>query len=273
MRTLSLLACLLLLAFPHSATAQSEPSSWGVAGTFVPGWYVPSSFEAMAAWHFSEDELSIEAQDLKGSEFRIGIVRGRASSGDWGVSFVRRTFDDVTTSSSQGGGCLGSTVGGVFVQDCEDFGVDMTRRDATLNGIEVHKFIPFVTIRNRVQIGVNVAGGFGVVGGEVDLADSRTTFRCTYPPGVFPNFDGFDGTTPFGQCAGATISNVQTTQTGAVTDEFSRFLKNESGFLPIGRAELAVAVIATDSLKVRVGGGLNYPGVNAFTVTGIYFFR
>ena len=165
MKTLSLLACLLLLAFPDSATAQSEPSSWGVAGTFVPGWDVPSSFEAMAAWHFSEDELSIEAQDLKGSEFRIGIVRGRASSGDWGVSFVRRTFDDVTTSSSQGGGCAGSTVGGVFVQDCEDFGVDLARRDAILNGIEVHKFIPFVTIRNRVQVVIDEVDLVKIPGG------------------------------------------------------------------------------------------------------------
>jgi hypothetical protein len=35
---------------------------------------------------------------------------------------------------------------------------------------------------------------------------------------------------------------------------------------------LAGTVILTPQLKVRIGGGLNYPGVAAFGIAGVYFF-
>ncbi len=103
MRQRAALMCLVLLVSSAPASAQSaNPSSWGVVGSFVPKWYVPSFLEPLAALHFSEDDMSIEDQDLKGTEFRIGIARGRALSGDWGVSYVRRTFDESTVSGING---------------------------------------------------------------------------------------------------------------------------------------------------------------------------
>jgi len=42
--------------------------------------------------------------------------------------------------------------------------------------------------------------------------------------------------------------------------------------MPIGRVEVAAAAIAGPRLKIRVAGGLNYPGVNVFSIIGVYFF-
>jgi hypothetical protein len=263
--------CLSVLVFAAPAAAQGARSSWGVSGTFVPEWRVPSALEVIAALHFSEDDLSIEDQNLKGPELRIGIVRGRAEAGDWGVSFVRRGFDEVATTSIGGGGCTGTTQGGTFVLQCESLSSEMARRDVVLNGIEVHKYIPFVTISDRVQIGLNVAGGFGSVSGQVDLASFRATATCTFPPGVLPGMNtDFDAEFP--ECVGATISNLVRTPTGSSTDDISRFLKSDSSLLPIGRVEIGAGVIVSPRFKVRVHGGLNYPGVNNVSITGVYFF-
>lgn len=269
---LALLTCLTLLVSPALGFAQGARSSWGVSGTFVPEWHVPSFLEVLAAAHFSEDDIPIEDQNLKGPEFRIGIVRGRALSGDWGVSFVRRGFEDGTTTGSNGSGCSGGGQGNVLVLQCDTLTAEMTRRDVRLNGVEVHKYIPFVTIADRVQIGMNLAGGFGAVSGQVEVSDFRTTFTCTFPPGVVPGFNNDHGG-PSAPCNGATISNVVTVQTGSSSDDFSRFLKSDSDLLPIGRVEVGAGVIVTPQFKIRVQGGLNYPGVNVVSVTGVFFFN
>ena len=274
MRQRAALMCLVLLVSVVSvapASAQTgNPSSWGVVGSFVPKWYVPSFLEPVAALHFSEEDMSIEDQDLKGTEFRIGIARGRAMSGDWGVSFVRRTYDESTISGINGTSCTGGGTGAIVLQ-CQDLESELTRRDVLLNGLEVHKFIPFATISQRVQVGLNVGGGFGFMSGHVDVAEFQTSYTCTFPPGVFPDFGG-SGDGPPDPCSNATISNVTTVQTGSSTDDVSRILKSDSDFMPIGRVEVAAAVIAGPRLKIRVAGGLNYPGVNVFSITGVYFF-
>jgi hypothetical protein len=244
----------------------SEQSSWGVVGTFVPAWEVTPTFEPVATLHFSEDEIAIEDQNLKGAEFRIGIARGRATGGDWGVSFVRRTFEDIDTRGVSGGGCSGGGTTAIILQ-CEDLETALARRDTRLNGIEAHKFVPFVTIARRVQVGINLAGGIGFMTGQVDIANFRTTYTCTFPPGVFPEFVG-----PDSPCTGATISNQTTVQTGSSSDDIGRLLKSDSTMLPIGRAEIGAAVIVAPQFKVRIAGGLNYPGTNMVSITGIVFF-
>lgn len=91
------------------------------------------------------------------------------------------------------------------------------------------------------------------------------------PPGVFPDFSG-DHNIPFAGCAGAAVTVLDTVPGPVTTDDASRLLKSESNWLPIGRVELAVAVIVAPGVKVRVAGGFNYPGVNTVSVTGIYLF-
>ena len=272
LRQRAALMCLALLVSSAPAFAQSaNPSSWGVVGTFVPKWYVPTFLEPLAALHYSEDDMSIEDQDLKGTEFRIGIARGRALSGDWGVSYVRRTFDESTVSGINGSGCTGGGSGAAIVLQCQDLESELTRRDVLLNGLEVHKFIPFVTFSQRVQVGLNVGGGFGFMSGHIDAEEFQTSYTCTFPPGVFPDF-GSGGDEPPNPCANATITNVTTVQTGSSSDDVSRILKSDSDLMPIGRVEVAAAFIAGPRFKIRLAGGLNYPGVNVISITGVYFF-
>ena len=138
-----------------------------------------------------------------------------------------------------------------------------------MNGVEFHKFIAFATISRLVQIGLNVGGGIASAKGRIDSTSFRSTYRCTFPPGVFPDFGG----NPNAVCAGAAISNQSTVQTGATADDVSRMLKSESSkWLPLGKVEIAAGVLVGPRVKVRVAGGLNYPGTNIVSVTGIFFF-
>jgi hypothetical protein len=263
----AVIIAVVLLASSSTARAQNPPTSWGVVGTFVPEWHIPPPLETIAALHFSEDDIAIDKQNLQGIEFRLGVARGRARSGDWGVSFLRRTFDDVATAGISGGGCIGN----LAALQCEDFGTELTRRNVLLSGVEAYKFMPFVTIAERVQVGLNVAGGFGFMSGNVDTKTTNTKYTCAFPPGVFPEPEGSDE--PFAACKGGTISNVRTIETGRSTADVSRILKSDSKMLPIGKVELGAAVIAGPRVKVRVAGGFSYPGVNAVSISGVYFFR
>lgn len=262
------LVCLLALVFPGSSSAQDDqPSSWGVIASFVPEWKIPSSLEVLAAAHFSEDDASISELDLRGGEFRIGVARGRSLAGDWGVSFVRKTFEDNVIDGTFGRSCSGSSASGVWVLQCLRLESRLSRQDVRLNGIEVHKFIAFATIGQVVQLGLNLGGGYGWAEGHVDVATFETNFTCTLPPGASPPFGPG---APEDPCTGGTISNETTVQTGASSGDILRLFKSEG--MPIGRAEVAAAVLLGPRVKVRVAGGLNYPGTNNVSVTGIYFF-
>src|ERR1051325_5294389 len=49
------------------------------------------------------------------------------------------------------------------------------KRHESGNGVQVHKFIPFVTIKRRLQIGLNVAGGIGTLSGTLQKTNSEVT--------------------------------------------------------------------------------------------------
>jgi hypothetical protein len=263
-----LLVGLLVFAFPGPSSAQDEePSSWGVVGSFVPEWKVPERLEILAAAHFSEDDASIAELDLRGGEFRIGVARGRRLSGDWGVSFVRRTFEDNVIDGTSGRSCFGVSSSPVWVLQCQRLTSQLSRQDVLLNGIEVHKFIAFATIRQVAQIGLNLGGGYGWARGNVDTTSFQVNFTCTLPPGAPPPFGP---EAPEDPCSGATISNESTVQTAAPSRDLLRLFKSEG--MPIGRVELAAGVMLGPRVKVRVAGGLNYPGTNVVSVTGVYFF-
>jgi hypothetical protein len=227
MRNGFLAACVLVLTWPASALAQS--SSWGVVASFNPEWKAGAPFEKMFG----------SGVDIKGSDFSIGIARGRELSGDWGVSYIRQRWND------------GSGVNDVE-QDCSSFsngcftsGEFYRTQNVVLSGVLVHKFIPFGTIKRRVQIGMNVAGGVGTFSGTIERHDlfSDTTF---------------DPRT--GRLLGVQQEMVSTIP--AEEELLSRF--------PIGKVQAAVAVIVARGLKVRFAGGLDFPGTNKFSVTGVY---
>ena len=100
---------------------------------------------------------------------------------------VCRTFDGRSMRALSPGSTAAvapAGVHGAIVLQCQDLESELTRRDVLLNGLEVHKFIPFVTFSQRVQVGLNVGGGFGFMSGHVDVADSRPCTRAPSRPGV-----------------------------------------------------------------------------------------
>jgi hypothetical protein len=146
---------------PDSSFAQTDRSRWGVSGSFVPTWQVPREGKVL----FDANEIVVE-----GSEFRVGFVRGRDFGGDWGVSFLRETVNDGSRVCGPRESCFG-TFG------CGLVATQYVFDDVTLTGIEVHKFLAFVTIARRVQIGMPFAGG---VGGSRD-AQTSTASTCSLP--------------------------------------------------------------------------------------------
>ena len=114
-----------------------------------------------------------------------------------------------------------------------EHGVTYGTRGVVLTGVEAHRFTPFWAIRDRVQIGLDYGAGVGVFDGAVDA----TVDDCTQEVGIG------DTLNPWG-----------------------------IGIVPIGRLELAVAVIAAPGLKVRAKGGVNFPGVQTFSISVNYLF-
>jgi hypothetical protein len=252
-RSIVTLALFLVVGVTPPASAQTDatdPTGWGVAAGIVPAWKVPTGSSPIAKL----SELVHEAGDLgmsiKGSDFRVGIVRGRALGGDWGVSYVRRTFKD------------GSMQGGVE-EDCQDvgpqtgtlcsfFGREYFYQDVKLDGLEVNKFIPVGgVIKQRVQIGADIAIGFGALKGSAELRETNTEFQSVFVP---PN-----------QFRTEAIVSVDT----SIVD--AKVLQSVEPTM-MGRAELAASVLLPRGLKVRFSGGLNFPGTQAASIVGMYFF-
>jgi hypothetical protein len=221
--------CVLFLSLAGVASAQQEPSSWGVAGSIVPSWRVPADNRRM----FDADQLNVN-----GSEFRIGFVRGRTLGGDWGVSLVRRRIDDGSTLERNVDSSSFGFTTGEFV----------TTRDVTITGVEVSKFSPFVTIKRRAQIGLYYGGGIG---------SSKGTLQTRF---VDPDFT-FVGNRQV----------VRPVETNEAVDA-KELVFPGNGLVPLGRLEAAGAAIVAPGLKVRVSGGLAFPGMQTFSITGVYLF-
>jgi hypothetical protein len=205
-----------LLASATPGFAQIDNPTWGLEVGFTPSWQMPGQALAGA---FGADQI-----DLHGSEFRIGVVRGRTMGGEWGVSLVNKRFGNdgiVVLSSSSGKGSFTTT-------------------DAEMLGFEVHRFFALATIAKQVQIGVNLAGGAGELRGYVD---------ASYVP-----------------------SNPTQTRANAPvrTRDIFDYVDKKITWLPMAKAELGVAVLAGERMKVRVTGGLNFPGYEVASVSVTY---
>jgi hypothetical protein len=218
-----------------AAAAQAQDSSWGVIGGFTPTWRVPDNT--------IKNLFDARAVDLSGSEFRIGLVRGKEFGGDWGVSLVSKRFKEGSTVTRESDYDLqNGTFPALF---------GFTTTDTSLLGVEAHKYANFGTIKDRVQIGLVFGGGFGQLRGNVSRAAVV--------------YDGNGSGDDLGQEITRFTDNVPATELFAP-------LGFEIEYVPLFRTELAVTGIVAPGLKVRASGGFNMPGMQMFSVNAIYLF-
>ena len=176
--------------------------------------------------------------DWAGSDLRIGVVRGSDLRGDWGVAFVQRSiqdggvYDDTPAAGGSGPGQGDERRPGRYLTN-----------GVTARGVEVHRFAPFGgAIADRVQIGLEFGAGVAVLDGLADRVD--------------PESGGVVESVP----AGTALALRGVDKLGV------------DGLLPLGRLELAVAAIPVWGLKVKVKGGLNFPGTHVFSLSAHYLF-
>lgn len=229
-------------ATPAALAQSGTETKWGVRATVAPSWELPSSLLEI---DLLADVLGPTSK-VRGSELQVGVIRGSRLGGDWGLSYTRKRVSDVTRIElNQGTSCIDG-------QCYDDATVYSTNRLA-VHGLEVHKFVPWFTIKQRAQVGMNLGlGAMAVAGGSVtkttitsDIDIDPRTFRPAVSSAT--NTEVLDGKT---------------------------FLEDLGvpSVLPMAKIELAVTGIVADNLKVRASGGVNLPGVQRFSVTAIYLF-
>lgn len=148
-----------LVLAPAPAAAQIDDTSWGITAGVSPQWSMPGDW---LAGIFDATTL-----DVKGPEFRLGVIRGTTLGGEWGVSLVHKRLSKEST---------------VEVEGATDI-LTVIANDAELIGVEVHRFFPFAKAGN-VQIGVNLGGGIAQLRGFVTGTFSGTTsadFTLPFP--------------------------------------------------------------------------------------------
>jgi hypothetical protein len=230
-RLIVLLAVVAGLANPISALAQTpdaQTKHWGVGFSFTPQWKANEFFQEL---FITEGEPAVE-----GTEFSFGVVRGSRLGGDWGVSYVRKPIKDGHSMT--------------FTDSGTEEGFSWTETRTTVfqkvyyEGFEVHMFVPVANIKDRVQIGFNVAGGIGFTKGDI-----REVYEYT-------SISTFPGFPPITQ-----------------TDRYDETLPAEEvilKYLPFGKAEAQVSFIVAGGFKVKASFGLNIPSAFAFRIGAVY---
>ena len=234
-----------VLAFAGPASAQSG-SSWGASVDVTPRWEYMSLLNKFIPGDY----------DFKGKEIRFGLIRGRIRGGDWGVSLVRSELNNSSfgqKNSGTGFSCQSSTLNGVTSSYCETIVIaqEYYLSDVAFLGVEAHKYVPFGTIKRRVQIGMNFGGGMVSPKGSAEnhIVTTKTTTRN-------------------GQVVD--VSQSRTKKVITVKEAFKEADALTTGLT--GRFEAIVGVIVTEHLKVKAGGGLNFPGQHKFTIGAAYLF-
>ena len=115
-----------------------------------------------------------------------------------------------------------------------------------LTSVEVHWFIRFVTIKQRAQIGLNVAGGIAQTKGDV----VKTTDR--FEP------------TAFNQNGPTAFRTVHEVETDAAKDELFPYF-------PLFKIEVVGSVIVAPRLKIQVAHGINFPAITPRVMAVVLF--
>ena len=199
-------------------------------GSVTPDWTIPSQLKSVFDGTI----------DLKGGDFAIGVGRGRALGGEWGIEFVHKSVKDGSTLAKIDQKCG-------FSNGCFQSGDSYVTSGVAINGIEIHKYVSFVTIKDHVQIGMNLASGIGAWGGNVThtaYSANAVNFNTNPPPGV-------QGTTVTTQSLKDAIGVVP--------------------FAPLEKIQLAVSLVPAPMFKIRLLGGFDDTPAIGFTIQGVYY--
>lgn len=234
-----------LVSIPYLAFAQTQPPKskppknprWAVSFSATPSWKIAP---------FVENAITDEGETIsfRGSELTIGFGRGSRRGGDWGVSYVRKPFKDGLISESFDTDCFQPSPGQNL---CNNSHETNTAQGLMLTGFEVHWFIAVARIKDRVQLGVNLAGGIANVKGTVRKVEEGS--RWQFVPN--PNGPGTNVLTPF----------REEEENPASEELMKKF--------PLIKVEIEGGVILTPALKVQVAGGLNFPS-NSMRILFLY---
>jgi hypothetical protein len=184
-------AALFTLGWASPAAAQRK--LWGVSLSFAPTWRTLNFSKYVEA---GADTLS-----LQGEVLRLGVSRGGKVQGDWSLLYLQRTLK----------------TGGLIERDGVAY---TTMDDVKLHGFEAETFAVKGNIKDRVLIGVVVAGGVATVRGR--LASTE----------------------------GGTID----------AKEILTLAGTDVKLQPLFRLELGVGVVVARGFRVRLGGGLDLSG-------------
>lgn len=211
---------------------EEEASYWGLRFSFTPKW--TSINETWAFWVPPDSAINNGPNvDITGPEWQVGFVRGRPNGSDWGLSLVRKFVKD--------GSRIDDPDSAEFFcspTPCPEFDLFLETSGVGLTGVLIHRSATIGRIGSRVQIGANFSGGMGIFDGTYTRQD--VDFTGGTGPVVVTIVEDAEG--PMGR------------------------------FMPLGTVEAAFSVIAAPGLKVRVSGGLDWPGYRTFNVNLLYFF-
>lgn len=157
---MGLLLCVCLFALPAAAQAQIDDTSWGITAGVSPRWSIPGT---MLAELFDATTL-----DVKGPEFRVGIIRGTTLGGEWGISLIHKRLSKESRFEIEG----------------PDDVLLVVADDAELLGLELHRFFPFARAGERLQVGINLGGGIAQLRGFVTgtyRGITSTDFTLRFP--------------------------------------------------------------------------------------------
>lgn len=231
--------CLAVSATPVLAqsTDPGHQAHWGVSGNF-------NLWQASPALKQVFDNPA--SMDVRGTELRVGLTHGSDLGGNTEFSYVRKMIKNGSTvdrgSSRQ---CFTQPTNGCFTSSAA-----LVADNAYVDGFEVTKYVPFVTIKQRVQVGLTAGGGIGVVKGTVQK-------QQTYPKMVFDS-------------RGFPVSIIQAQQKDPVPA--SEMIVEGIKYLPLADVEFTAGILTTPGLKLKAGGGFNFPGPSKFTFGLVYLF-
>src|SRR5688572_17601486 len=237
-------------------TADLRPRfHWGIFGSVVPNWTIPGS---MGNWFFEDPN----SPKMSGRDFRVGVVRGRQLGFEMGASFVRKTVSslDLAYRDPTNSGFYATTI-------------YTAPTDLNMTGADAHLIFPLARIGERVQLGILAGGGMAWLPdtpiqarteGPPFFADANLTVALSSPPPTGGYVRCY--------CAGYAVPLVPGTRYG-IHDSVLYDISPTENYWMLLRGQLAADFLVASSLKLRVAGGFNYPGMQAIGIDGIYLFR